>query len=1633
MRIRINKKAYYFSLDALLAIILILGVILFMHPFAKMKSPEMKVQDDIMRTLSSLKIGEYALAASPGAVWANTSINNGIINDTNISILEQLSRFYAFSDEQNLHTLADNIFSDIGYTNNNIGLFFDNYQIYPNSQNLVPTINFTNSSFIWTARQAMTGIQKGNGTKGYSSRALLNSVLNSKYFYFGGYVGQKNVSAVLSYDGKINQSIVEAAFSTNFSLYVNNQYIGFFNASPSTEVPVRYNIPTTYFEPNKNNTIKFVGDLSQPNTTFYIAGGYIKILYESNKSYSSTKKFPLPGIEGVINLYDSFYVPGDLQSMEIFLHYKNNFTNFFVIGNTTIFNETSPVETTRLITNSEIQTKLSQNNQNYNSLSNKTIPLRYGLQQYSATQTKGVSDAVLVTDVSGSMEWCNSQSEAQTATFCWDDAQGQGYCGSRWVTKLNQPKCGTQKIDVLKDATKDFTDIILNNSDSRVGMVDFTSPNTTATYYRRVFPAVAGSSTNGYSYIAPSFYVGSSTDCYLPDWFKENFDDSSWLPYTSGTNVLTGGTETYSAETIYLRKKFIVYGYSKIKVLNFSESTNKLMTCFVNGNAFYEDDGSGPVSMTFPKTILREGENTLACTIKTQKGTNWNFAVQLSSEQGIFVSKTDSFVYTKKSNCYTNQEWLYCYNRPPCNTNNLFNPAGVRVLNNTLTNFTLYTTVYNIGSASSSQFNISFYNCTIDNNCNIASSSDCTANGGAEIGRVSISGIGAFGTVTASMNYTATFNNTRYFSTCVSPENNFAFTSHDKSARISSRTASIYSLGKDIRFNDLIYTNPQDACSFGTKTFNLRATLTNPGDIAITETFYVDFYHDSKSPANKIASVAVNGLTAGATAYATTSYSTNFQSSIPILAYVDDANIVAEVDENNNNGAMTISKQKPDLQIYNPYYHDAQYGIKQTQSVCTTGTTNVNVDVIVHNVGYCTAQASSVSLSLDPADKSVFKTVPALNYNQIYTNKFTMPITINQIDGTPYYWYASVDKDNVVDEMSESNSGTSNPFIAGTNLYSDFKKGLTVTPTSVNVLTPVTFNINLDVLRANADCPINSYNVKFYRDSITSGNLINTTRVVPSFNLLTKANTTWTTTLTANTIIYAVIDGDSEIIEYNKTDNVYSALINVGTLASGQSVELNKTKKDMVYFSLFPILDKLKLKPFLLIQNYNGLDTAGCQSFLYSNPGANPVGIPTPLFSSPPTTESSIARKLSLTNDKTTLQNYIRDTDTWWGTCTCCGILSATAMLSTQSTSNGKAMVVVSDGAPTIRCNNAQTDYNGDGSVNEKDDAIKAACDAYNLAGITVHAISIGEASDRDDATLHNISECGKGNFTIANSSNLKEALKKYALQIVEASYTSQKISTPDWLNTTLYPDSYISLNYTFPSTDYGVAITAETPAFGNNLTLGNLELPPRAKFLEANIISYSGERWTDKVFFRNSPTQPWNNSIFDLESYGKDYTKVGDPYAINIPRKLLVAGNNSINISAASNYNDSDRTGSSYDKIIFTILAEMSYYSPIKAQAKGCNWTIQFKGDETPTYSIKIPSNYNGAFNCVYDVDTKRIVNPNDAVAIGTFYLLQKLDFDNDGKVDVKFINSNLQIDTNDVFGIPFTWATDAQVKVWR
>jgi hypothetical protein len=459
----ISKKGIYYSMDALLA-----GIFLITALFLMITSPihESRFQQrnylsqDLLNSLSELTISEI------DSIKIQELIANGTL-DGQKSVIEQAGEYWALENVASATELI-NLSFDVNllpnkFINITMGDSYTNYEIFYSGENLSEKFDSG------VSKRMIAGISKGFPVSGYSSSAYLKKIRNKKtssYAYFGGLVGQGNISFFIDdiphdfIPEKTVAILLEGDFGTNFTFYINGiacnrtptanlfqvikgaDNVSFWDVTACNESLVS----------GKNDfSINFSGILNAS----YIAGGMLKIAYRTDElqteSNENSKSYYFPGISGVANLYDSFYIPGELLTMDVALHFKSSEETYITIGERIIPIEATGSDQWVHLSNSYLRDDL---NFDYDLLSINTVPVRFAAYNATVTTiTSGDADVVLITDMSGSMK---------KSVMDWDQGHTNGKCS----TVFADPD--TRRTDVAICVDGEFVDNILNFTGNRV-------------------------------------------------------------------------------------------------------------------------------------------------------------------------------------------------------------------------------------------------------------------------------------------------------------------------------------------------------------------------------------------------------------------------------------------------------------------------------------------------------------------------------------------------------------------------------------------------------------------------------------------------------------------------------------------------------------------------------------------------------------------------------------------------------------------------------------------------------------------------------------------------------------------------------------------------------------------------------------------------------------------------------------------------------------------------------------------------------------------------------------------------------------------------------------------------------------
>ncbi len=455
----LSRKGVIFTIDALLAFMIILSLYILTinidtTPLVLSSNyEELHYQAEDAAQLLSLSKGTQLPESTKQEILSSTNITAQNLDE---SLLDIIGRLWA----EGHSTLAENV--TYGYLSSVFPQDI-NFEFSITSEDITYLIasrgDLDLSEHVTSASRIVSGYKTNTTGRGYVARLNIESIhsqLFTDYIYFGGYVGEGNITSYIDlpqdFDSLINITM-ELNVYENFRLSLNDQPAGiYYNGSMGggymrSDKWTLNNSYYNYIQPGRNNiSINFISD-----NFGYIAGGYIALTYNvSNIALADTSAnntvsdvLYLPGITGLINLYDSFYIPGNLTELNISLSILNNYTLYVKIADQEVYSTNNTG--IHIIDNSTI----SQFFESYNTnLSLKTIPIRIGMR--NVTGLSQGSDVVLVTDVSGSM-------------------------GFNWPWSTDDDDNGTDRMSLAIKLDKNFVNTILGNDGQMVGLVSYES------------------------------------------------------------------------------------------------------------------------------------------------------------------------------------------------------------------------------------------------------------------------------------------------------------------------------------------------------------------------------------------------------------------------------------------------------------------------------------------------------------------------------------------------------------------------------------------------------------------------------------------------------------------------------------------------------------------------------------------------------------------------------------------------------------------------------------------------------------------------------------------------------------------------------------------------------------------------------------------------------------------------------------------------------------------------------------------------------------------------------------------------------------------------------------------------------
>jgi hypothetical protein len=497
------KKAIFYTMDALLASMLLLGAVLLIY--ANYTPEDLNVEQqtflsqDTLTVLSELKI--YELNNS----FVNAEIAAGNITDVNKSALDQIGEYWALDNGDNTSVNKAMILLQIII---NTSLPSDYGVRTSMGDNVLLIHNISRKVNSVSSNRMIAGIEQGRPITGSSGTSYLKKIRNKKtssYTYFGGFVGQGNITVYLNLPSDFNSSrMIDTQLKIEtpgtFNVRINNIPCGSSYSGAVGQVFVWDLVSCNSSFVSGANSVRL--DFTSALNISYISGGFIKATYSTDTLVENTTatgyyRYHFPDINGFINFYDVLSVQGNIVNWTINATFYNPYDTLITLGNETVLWSSGNVSGNQNII-------IPRTNQ---ALPQEPIPLRFTVTNFSNISTilYGIpADIFMMTDVSGSMDYSTGCiGNLYNCSYLYRQVNGGTYfpvsciisnsavCSSPsnpcsaspfYSAKTYVIGCNVSKLKVAKNASIEFIDnISANSTNYRFGLVDYSTNTNTLT------------------------------------------------------------------------------------------------------------------------------------------------------------------------------------------------------------------------------------------------------------------------------------------------------------------------------------------------------------------------------------------------------------------------------------------------------------------------------------------------------------------------------------------------------------------------------------------------------------------------------------------------------------------------------------------------------------------------------------------------------------------------------------------------------------------------------------------------------------------------------------------------------------------------------------------------------------------------------------------------------------------------------------------------------------------------------------------------------------------------------------------------------------------------------------------------
>ena len=378
-----HKKAMSFSIDAFIAVSLIIVSILIIPYFSSSKPEDMQLRytsQDLARILSKTRLHEIQNQ------YIDSLVSSGYIKNLNNTIFEQLGELWVNEEREKASNLIKNLTTGIIPPDNGFSIAMDNNVIYQinktpiksliSSKKLVTGLQEKKPIMGWTARLWLTGIKSKNTITIVMGDAVCGGFQQYSWGWYCGWNIKNtiNYSVQLPPDAAIQDAFwfIEPSWvGQTVTAYLNGNKV-FGPSSAGYGITVPYASLSPYLI-SGNNTATLVGNEGGDDGASHFVVKYrtseIQTLSFSQKDYFETVT-----AKAALHYEKAIFSPYPIENIYIRLNVSNTTRLSFMAGGSTFnIGAKTPVKNLVEFTDNEIKAALSANGISYAELSDQYV------------------------------------------------------------------------------------------------------------------------------------------------------------------------------------------------------------------------------------------------------------------------------------------------------------------------------------------------------------------------------------------------------------------------------------------------------------------------------------------------------------------------------------------------------------------------------------------------------------------------------------------------------------------------------------------------------------------------------------------------------------------------------------------------------------------------------------------------------------------------------------------------------------------------------------------------------------------------------------------------------------------------------------------------------------------------------------------------------------------------------------------------------------------------------------------------------------------------------------------------------------------------------------------------------------